>query len=726
MSQTLTLGSLSIEHIAEFDDQFINELLRLNSIDHTSSLVDRLASTIILSNAGYLKADDLVYVRDPMFTVLSTSDDPFLLSQVSKSGIKAYGPITRVDAIRALLNKTAGRGQVGPFAAPALSPVTVTTPIRFPVGLPSPAPVSPRRVTSPARFISSPVVVTSPVRPSVVTFPPVVTSPVRPSVVTFPPAVTFPSRSPVVTSPLRPPVVRSPIRFPVGRITTPSVVFPITTLPAVGRIPITPPPAVGRIPITPPPAVGRIPAPITPGWSSTETSPAITPPAVQFQQAVQFTLAKPPTQFYPSVQVPPPVTTTVRPTRPVLLTQIPPLPIVSPTPSAVGQIGVGVPMIVTSIPGRNKGSLGYYQLGTRLYLCGGKAKKNEKSLNIIPGVQKYGKICWSFPFTSKSAVTSAYYSILRGVFPVISPPPSALPIPGVVSPFQATLPPSVLPVVSPGVPVTGPSPVVAIPAKSPGGIGYYRIGNDLYLCGSKTYRLRGTIGNIPGAIWDRFRKCWKFPLTSAPQIMAMYQSILALERTKQVRVRVAAPPELPKKVPNGIEAYKFPSDPTQIYLCGTKVMQNKKMAKSIPGALMTTPPKCFAYPISQKAAVLALKQRIINKIAASSRITRPQTFVLPVAPPATQFPQTFTLPVAQTPQVFAPPATLPPPQVFAPPATLPPPQVLLPRAALLPRATQLPPPTQLPQTFTLRLPPPQSLAPPPTQLPLTLAPVVFN
>ena len=350
--------------------------------------------------------------------------------------------------------------------------------------------------------------------------------------------------------------------------------------------------------------------------------------------------------MHPPISVPPRTSTFVTPNRPVTVTEIPPIPSVQ-TP--IGRVAVGVPRVVTKLPGRNAGGLGYYQMGNILYLCGSKAKKNLGLMSTIVGMYQYGKICWAFPLASMAQVTSIYYSILgTGTT-------------AVVSPFQARIPAPIgstihTPIVSPGLASTvNPTTVAVLPAISAGGIGYYRMGSNLYLCGSKTYRHRGAIKTIPLGSWDRIRKCWKFPLASAGQVATMYQSILSQVGARTAQATIAVPANLPKKIPGGIHTYQFRSDPANVYLCGTKVMQNKKMAKSVPGMLLVgNPPRCFAYPISQSNAVIALRDSIIAKVAAAARAKQ----FMP--PPAQQ----FLLPgQGSTPQ---PDSFLQPPQPRAP------------------------------------------------------------
>lgn len=65
--------------------------------------------------------------------------------------------------------------------------------------------------------------------------------------------------------------------------------------------------------------------------------------------------------------------------------------------------------------------------------------------------------------------------------------------------------------------------VTAIPKIIPNNLQAYQLGNEIAICGSKTYNLRGELKRLGGR-YDGRLKCWKYPLNISPEVMNLIAS----------------------------------------------------------------------------------------------------------------------------------------------------------------------------------------------------------
>nr|QBK91257.1 MAG: hypothetical protein LCPAC202_02310 [Pithovirus LCPAC202] len=428
MSQILQANSLTIENIAEFDDQFIKQLLTLNGYQAQEDDFNKLVAIILLAKGGYMKRDDEVYLSAPenKFNSWYSESDESLLGEISTRGIKAYAKITKVDIIRALLNADANRAQVGPFATasgiirapPTLSPVNVISPPR----VNSPPPSSGRGVLPPDT-ISQPS--SGSVSPNVPLLnPPPVSFTrdqlrqnqglVQPAPGLYPPVTQYQQSGKVIVSPIPPQTIVSPY---LG-VVSPRVTYQVIAVP------------------------NTIPSRITGGIEAYADANYVYLCGSKAMQNKKLARAVPgmvlvgsPTKCfgYPLSQKAAVITLrdTIRAKYAAKKTTLgvsPSLSLVSPT----AMLTIPVP---STIPSRTSGGVEAYADTSYVYLCGSKVMQNKKLARAIPGMVLVGTPtkCFAYPLSQKAAVISLRDTLRAKYAPRTGLPTPRLTLPAAVN-----------------------------------------------------------------------------------------------------------------------------------------------------------------------------------------------------------------------------------------------------------------------------------------------------
>ena len=478
MSQSVQLGSLTLENIAEFDNESIQAFLLANSVELVGDKINKLAATILFANHGYLNTADTFYVGANSFAVLYSSADPELLAQISDRDIKVHGNITRIDVIRALLNADAGRAQVGPFATTA-----ITTPIATPPG----SPRSGGGITTPIASPRSnrdilPRIIT-PVVPSVRIVTPITTpiaSP-RSGGTLVVPRTSFPSPilAPDTESPgssgtvspfgqpsgsvsldqlrNRPSTTVSPGQFypalkipqPFGATTYPSGQVNLSVIPPQVY---SPTPKIQTIPM--PNIASRVPGGIAvyPGVNyvylcgskvKANAKMAKTIQGVMYAGAERKCFAYPISQKAAVMALRERILAKIAAKKsglgvisPIGGTLLSPVSsVVSPTPKLQT---IPMPNIAPRVPG----GIAVYPGVNYVYLCGSKVKANQKMARSVPGAMYAGaeRKCFAYPISQKAAVMALRERILAKIAAkkLVSKPKSRLVLqqPSRVATFQ--------------------------------------------------------------------------------------------------------------------------------------------------------------------------------------------------------------------------------------------------------------------------------------------------
>jgi hypothetical protein len=222
---------------------------------------------------------------------------------------------------------------------------------------------------------------------------------------------------------------------------------------------------------------------------------------------------------------------------------------------------------------------------------------------------------------------------------------------------------------------SGPIQVAALPKKNPGGLGYYLIGDNLYLCGGKAKKYGTLLGSVPGA--QKQGNCWIFPSSQMASVTPKYQSIYQGTAVVSPRGRPAAPTavvggmsvitprgrgrppgattptKLPQyvlpaavlqKIPGRIEGsigkFSFTEVPGYVFLIGTAVIHNKKMVRNIPGAMESITSsgksKGYVFPSSSAAMVLAAYDQILAKESQKAAVKKTKQYIQPAQSLITQ------------------------------------------------------------------------------------------
>ncbi len=93
----------NLENIYSFDQNYINELLKLNGQTSIDPLTDRLNATILLYNGGYIVENDRKYVPDDIFSILYMYPDQTLITIAQNNDI--IPNVNKIELIRKMINK---------------------------------------------------------------------------------------------------------------------------------------------------------------------------------------------------------------------------------------------------------------------------------------------------------------------------------------------------------------------------------------------------------------------------------------------------------------------------------------------------------------------------------------------------------------------------------------------------------------------------------------------
>jgi hypothetical protein len=120
------------------------------------------------------------------------------------------------------------------------------------------------------------------------------------------------------------------------------------------------------------------------------------------------------------------------------------------------------------------------------------------------------------------------------------------------------------------------APVIPVVNNIPGNISQplvlYRMGNNLYLCGSGTFNIKEQLKSV-GGIWNPNIKCWEFPLNLRDQLLNLINSMKIPSIIPEVS-------QIPFTIPDNLQIYQANN---QVLLCGNRTYGLQDRLRAING-----------------------------------------------------------------------------------------------------------------------------------------------
>jgi hypothetical protein len=119
----------------------------------------------------------------------------------------------------------------------------------------------------------------------------------------------------------------------------------------------------------------------------------------------------------------------------------------------------------------------------------------------------------------------------------------------------------------------------------------YQMGNNLYLCGSGTFKIRDQLKALNG-IWNPNYKCWSFPLEARNNLLMFV--------TPPIPTNIVNVNYIPEKIPNNLQVYQMNG---KVLLCGNRTYNLQDRLRAINGKF-DKDVGCWVFPPEQANSVI--------------------------------------------------------------------------------------------------------------------------
>lgn len=146
-------------------------------------------------------------------------------------------------------------------------------------------------------------------------------------------------------------------------------------------------------------------------------------------------------------------------------------------------------------------------------------------------------------------------------------------------------------------------PIVStIPTNITQALTLYQMGDNLYLCGTKTFNLREQLKSL-GGTWNPNIKCWSFPLNVRSQLFVL------LSPVTQVPSTILEITQVPNIIPENLQIYQMNG---QILLCGKRTYNIQDKLRTLNGRF-DKDVGCWVFPPQQADAILNLYNETVRE-----------------------------------------------------------------------------------------------------------------